>query len=119
MFEFEEAVKMKPEIIEGRSQEQIEKMRKAADHLAALMGALFEENDEKKMEELKMQTIKHIKAELGEECKVDVDMLHDALTKLPAEIYLKLYHKMQEKVLGYPGFYGGCGAPSTEEEKME
>lgn len=119
MFEFEEAVKMKPEMIEGRSQEQIEKMRKVAEPLGALMGALFEENDKKKMEESKMQTIKNITVELGEECRVDVDMLNDALTKLPAEIYLKLYHKMQEKVLGYPPFYCGCGTPSIEEEKTE
>ncbi|NBH15361.1 hypothetical protein D3Z36_14530 [Lachnospiraceae bacterium] len=58
-----------------------------------------------------MQTIKRITAEIGEECNVDVDILHDALSKLPAEMYLKLYHKMQEKVLGYPYWNGGgcCG----------
>jgi len=63
-----------------------------------------------------MQTIKHIKGEYGEECKVDVDMLHDDLTKLPAEMYLKLYHKMQEKVLGYPPYFCGCGTPIAEEK---
>lgn len=66
-----------------------------------------------------MQTIKNIVVETGEECKIDVDMLHDALTKLPAEIYLQLYHRMQTKVLGYPGFYGGCGAPIMDEEKAD
>lgn len=66
-----------------------------------------------------MQTIRKIIAEAGEECEVDVDMLQDALTKLPAEIYLKLYHKMQEKVLGYPPFYCGCGTPIMEDEKTD
>lgn len=66
-----------------------------------------------------MQTIKNITAEIGEECRVDVDMLHDALTKLPAEIYLKLYHKMQVKVLGYPGFYGGCATIAEDEKTVE
>lgn len=62
-----------------------------------------------------MQTIKNILAEGGEECKVDVDILHDTLTKLPADIYLKLYHKMQEKVFGHP-YWGSCGAPIAEED---
>ncbi len=65
-----------------------------------------------------MQTVKNILAEGGEECKVDVDILHDTLTKLPADIYLKLYHKMQEKVIGY-GYYAGCCAPPIEAENGE
>jgi len=80
---------------------------------------LFKKSNKKKMEELKVQTVKNITVELGEECKIDVDMLHDTLVKLPAEMYLKLYHKMQVKVLGYPGFYGGCSTPLMEEEKTE
>ncbi len=66
-----------------------------------------------------METIRKIIAETGEECRVDADMLHNTLTKLPAEIYLQLYHKMQEKVLGYPPFYCGCGTPIMEEEKTD
>lgn len=63
-----------------------------------------------------MQTVKNIIAEHGQECRVDVDILHDALTKLTAGIYLKLYHKMQEKVVGYP-YWGACGTPITTEDK--
>lgn len=57
-----------------------------------------------------MQTIKSLTAETGEECRVDVDVLHDTLTKLPAELYLKLYHEMHVKIYGYPplSVYGGC-----------
>ncbi len=61
-----------------------------------------------------MTTIKRILAESGEECEVDVDILHDTLSKLPAELYLKLYHKMQEKVLGYPPYYVGCNPLTVE-----
>lgn len=62
-----------------------------------------------------MQTVKNILAEGGEECNVDVDILHNTLAKLPADIYLKLYHKMQEKVFGQP-YWGSCGAPITTED---
>ncbi len=92
---------------------------KVTESFSGFMTALFEMNNKKKSEESKVRTIKNITAEEGEECNVDVDMLHDGLAKLPAELYLKLYHKMQVKVLGYPGFYGGCGAPITEEEKED
>lgn len=63
-----------------------------------------------------MQTIKNIIVETGEECRVDVDVLHGALAKLPAEIYLQLYRSMQEKVLAYPTYFCGCGTPITEEK---
>ena len=58
-----------------------------------------------------METIKHITAEAGEECKVDIEMLHETLTKLPAKMYFELYRKMYEKIYGLPpfwGFNGGC-----------
>jgi len=57
-----------------------------------------------------MVTIKHIIAEAGEECNVDIDVLHDTLLKLPAEMYLNLYQKMHMRIYGYPPImnYGGC-----------
>lgn len=58
-----------------------------------------------------METIKTISAELGEECKVDIDILHETLTKLPAKMYFELYRKMYEKIYGLPtflGFNGSC-----------
>lgn len=58
-----------------------------------------------------METIKRITAEIGEECKVDIEMLHETLIKLPAKMYLELYRKMYEKIYGLPpylGFNGGC-----------
>ncbi len=64
-----------------------------------------------------MQTIKHIKAEIGEECRVDVDMLHETLAKLPAELYLKLYRKMQEKISGYPCWGLNPYIPPKEEQE--
>lgn len=67
-----------------------------------------------------MQTIKNITAEVGEECRVDVDILHDALTKLPAEMYLNLYRKMHMNIYGYPPIvnWGGC-CGTIEENKPE
>ncbi len=67
-----------------------------------------------------MQTIKHIKVEMGEECRIDVDMLHDGLIKLPAEMYLDLYRKMHMNIYGYPPItnFGGC-CGTYEENKPE
>ncbi len=65
-----------------------------------------------------MKTIKNIIAESGEDCRVDIDMLHEGLLGLPAEMYLKLYHKMQEKVMGYT-YYAGCCVPTTIEDDSE
>lgn len=67
-----------------------------------------------------MQTIKNITAEVGEECRVDVDILHDALTKLPAEMYLNLYRKMHMNIYGYFPIvnWGGC-CGTVEEKKPE
>ena len=45
-----------------------------------------------------METIKRITAEAGEECKVDIEMLHETLTKLPAKMYFELYRKIYEKI---------------------
>lgn len=53
-----------------------------------------------------METIKHIMAETGEECKVDIELLHETLLKLPAEMYLELYKKIYAKIYGYPPFLG-------------
>ena len=58
-----------------------------------------------------MQTIKRILADAGEECEIDVDVLHETLSKLPAEMYLELYYRMQKKVTGYSPFYHSCCAP--------
>lgn len=46
--------------------------------------------------------VKNIKAEMGEECEVDVLVLHETLLKLPAEKYLLLHQRMKEHVDGYP-----------------
>lgn len=65
-----------------------------------------------------MQTVKNIMMIRGEECEVDIDVVHEWLTQLPAELYLKLYRKMQEKVIGYP-YYVGCCVPTTIENESE
>lgn len=66
-----------------------------------------------------MQTIKNIIVETGEECKIDLDVMHEALCKLPAELYVGLYHKMQTKILGYPYLYScGSGISTTEQEQV-
>ncbi len=67
-----------------------------------------------------METIKHITAETGEECKVDIEILHETLTKLPAKMYFELYRKMYEKIYGLPpflGFNGGCYGMIGEEQE--
>lgn len=65
-----------------------------------------------------MITTKTIIGERGEDCKVDVDILHEGLLGLPAELYLKLYHKMQEKVMSY-SYIGACYAPISEESETD
>lgn len=50
--------------------------------------------------------VKRIMTELGDECEVDVEILHNALLNLPAEKYLELYHKMQGKIV--QSYYMGC-----------
>ncbi len=35
-----------------------------------------------------------------EECKVDVDKLHEVLLALPAEKYIALYHAMKSRIEG-------------------
>lgn len=49
------------------------------------------------------------------DAEIDVKALNEALLTLPAKTYLGLYHKMQEKVVGY-SYFGACGAPISEEE---
>lgn len=107
-FNFDEFKERNSAIFDGKSQKEIEEMRKVLEPFGTFMGALFDMNNKKKMEVKRVGTVKNITAEMGEDCNVDVDILHDTLSKLPAEMYLKLYHKMQEKVLGYPPFYNGC-----------
>lgn len=66
-----------------------------------------------------MGTITNITAEMGEECKVDVNILHETLEKLPADKYLELFRKMQEKIYGYPAYAAwnsGCGAIEDKTE---
>lgn len=57
-----------------------------------------------------MRTTKTVIIECGEDCKVDVDILHEALLGLPAEMYLNLYRKMRMNIYGYPPVtnWGGC-----------
>ncbi len=57
-----------------------------------------------------MKTIKNIIAESGEDCRVDIDIMHESLTKLPAEMYLNLYRKMHMNIYGYSPIanWGGC-----------
>lgn len=66
-----------------------------------------------------MVTIKNITAEAGEECRIDVDILHNTLAKLPAEMYLNLYRKMHTNIYGYPPVVNWVGCCGTVEEKPE
>lgn len=66
-----------------------------------------------------METLKMIQVEMGEECKVDVEFLHNALAKLPAEMYLELYHKMQNSVCGFPAYLGYANTNIYSGEKKE
>lgn len=63
--------------------------------------------------------VKRIVADMGEECEVDVDILHETLLKLPAEKYLELYKKIYTNIYGYPPLvnYGGCCGIIGEETK--
>lgn len=45
---------------------------------------------------------KRMTVELGDECEVEVDKLHETLLKLPAEKYLELYKRMYAKIYRYP-----------------
>ena len=71
-----------------------------------------------------MGTITNISVEMGKECKVDVNILHKTLERLPADMYLDLFHKMQMKIYGYPSLAGrnsGCSCSGTcgeQEEKV-
>ena len=67
-----------------------------------------------------MKTIKNIIAESGEDCRVDLDIMHESLTKLPAEMYLNLYRKMHMNIYGYPPIanWGGC-CGEIEEKKPD
>ena len=48
---------------------------------------------------MKTRNIKRIVVESGTEpCDVDVNMLHETLLALPAEIYLKLFQMMKAKI---------------------
>lgn len=67
-----------------------------------------------------MQTITNISVETGKECKVDVEILHETLEMLPANIYLDLFRRMHIKIYGYPAYVawnGGCCG--TIEDKSE
>ncbi|MCI9201538.1 MAG: hypothetical protein HFI03_14375 [Lachnospiraceae bacterium] len=64
-----------------------------------------------------MKTIKNIIAESGEDCRVDLDIMHESLTKLPAEMYLNLYRKMHTNIYGYPPVVNWGGCCGTVEEK--
>lgn len=66
-----------------------------------------------------METIKNIIAEKGEDCKVDIDMLEDGLSKLPTTAYIELYHKMQTRLYGYPNFGGCCGTIGESKPELK
>ncbi len=59
--------------------------------------------------------VKRIAAEAGEECEVDIEILHNTLLNLPAEKYIELYHKMQGKIIGT--YYMGCCPPEIGEKE--
>ena len=65
-----------------------------------------------------MKMLKMLSGEYGEECKIDIELLHESLLHLPAEKYLDLFRKMQMKIYGYPSLaeFGGCGVISEESE---
>lgn len=68
-----------------------------------------------------METVKSISVDLGEECKVNADILHNALIKLPAEIYLELFRKMHMNIYGYPlvtNWGGCCGTVGKNKEEQ-
>lgn len=52
---------------------------------------------------------------INTDAEIDAKDLNEALLTLPAKTYLGLYHKMQEKVVGY-SYFGACGATISEEE---
>lgn len=67
-----------------------------------------------------METVKRITAEIGEECRVDIEVLHETLTKLPAKIYFELYRRMYKKIYGLPPFLGfneGCCGTIGEDQE--
>lgn len=101
--------------------EQNEDFRKVAEPFSEFMNALFEVSNKRKSEVKRMGTVTNITAEMGEECKIDVDILHNTLEKLPADMYLDLFHKMQMKIYGYPAFsnFGINGHCGTLEDKPE
>lgn len=68
-----------------------------------------------------MKTIKNIIAESGEDCRVDIDIMHESLTKLPAEMYLNLYRKMHMNIYGYPPVvnWGGCCVSAEEKPELK
>ena len=46
-----------------------------------------------------MNNIKNIIATTASEpCSVDVHLLHEALLRMPAEIYIRLYHLMTQRL---------------------
>ena len=57
--------------------------------------------------------ITEITAKVGEEeCKVDVEKLHEILLALPAEKYISLYHAMKNRIEGKV-VYGDWAAENT------
>ena len=56
--------------------------------------------------------ITEIIAKTGEEeCRVDVDKLHEALLLLPADKYIELYHEMRSRIEGKVVFLDDNGKP--------
>lgn len=115
MFNFDNFVKSNLDLFDGKSQEEIEEIRKYTEPFGIFITTLFEMSNKKKTEVKRIGTITNITAEMGEECNVDVNVLHETLEKLPAEMYLKLFHKMQTKIYRYFSPFANCGCTTLED----
>lgn len=63
--------------------------------------------------------IVRIQAEIGSEpCGVDMDILHETLLMLPADLYIELYRKMQKKMEKTPIVIMPQPQPIDAEEAM-
>ena len=59
-------------------------------------------------EDKKMKEIKFIIPENGEKLSANADELHEELLKLPAEMYVNLYHMMKSKMENSYFVSNGC-----------
>lgn len=64
-------------------------------------------------EDKKMKEIKFIIHENGEKLSANADELHKELLKLPAEMYVNLYHMMKSKMENSYFISNGCISASS------